>query len=408
MVMQLLVNDFLVSEVVEDTAVILNDMPEAWCDASPSRAFPSHTGHTCNAPCRYIATLVLQPANIVVDAVRFVIANPVSMIEVDFIEELEAHTDKRQCTSLFTGIRNISSYFYRVLYADPKFAATTAPTTHPPPPFSSNPHLPPPGTTKPSSSPPTARTATNAGTLATTTAAVPTPKRPSTTFFPSSPACKRESTPSQACPTVSSTTCSRLLSTLVRAPRSPSHTAALEPRCHTFTTQSFLHNVSAGKRPFNMLIWMLHFTQQLGGASLFTPGSSYGHFSYTLVDTLNRMISAESLSGSRSITCLSHDLVTMRSLRSFIFHTNADIALQLAESIYSSANDQGDDYAITEALKLYRRAARLKPASGAAWWGIGSCFEFWGARRCSPRPVAPVPRAATPCAPSQHSRHWQA
>ena len=86
----------------------------------------------CNALCRYVATLVLQPANIVVDAVRFVIANPSSMIEVDFIEELEAHTDKQQCTSLFTGIRNISSYFHRVLYADPKFATTTAPTTHPP------------------------------------------------------------------------------------------------------------------------------------------------------------------------------------------------------------------------------------------------------------------------------------
>jgi hypothetical protein len=135
---------------------------------------------------------------------------------------------------------------------------------------------------------------------------------------------------------------------------------------------------------------MLHFTQQLGGISLFTPGSSLGHFSYTLIDTVHRMISAESLSGSRSITCLSHDLVTLRSLRSFIFHTNPDTALQLAESIYSSANDLGDDYAITEALKLYRRAARLKPASGAAWWGIGSCFEFWGARRyspCRPRPL---------------------
>ena len=46
------------------------------------------------------------------------------MIEVDFIEELEAHTDKQQCTSLFTGIRNISSYFFRVLNSDPKFAAS--------------------------------------------------------------------------------------------------------------------------------------------------------------------------------------------------------------------------------------------------------------------------------------------
>jgi hypothetical protein len=144
-----------------------------------------------------------------------------------------------------------------------------------------------------------------------------------------------------------------------------------------------------------MLIWMLHFTQQLGGISLFTPGSSLGHFSYTLIDTVHRMISAESLSGSRSITCLSHDLVTLRSLRSFIFHTNPDTALQLAESIYSSANDLGDDYAITEALKLYRRAARLKPASGAAWWGIGSCFEFWGARRYSP--CRPHPPHCRPC-----------
>jgi hypothetical protein len=51
MVLQLLVNDFLVSEVVEDTAIILNDMPEAWCGATPSRAFSSPTVHMCNARC---------------------------------------------------------------------------------------------------------------------------------------------------------------------------------------------------------------------------------------------------------------------------------------------------------------------------------------------------------------------
>lgn len=63
-----------------------------------------------------------MPANILVDSVKFVIASPSSLLEVEFIEELEAYTDKGQCTSLFTGIRNISSYFFRVLNADPKFA----------------------------------------------------------------------------------------------------------------------------------------------------------------------------------------------------------------------------------------------------------------------------------------------
>jgi hypothetical protein len=52
-------------------------------------------------------------------------ASKMSMLEVDFIEELEAYTDRRQCTSLFIGISNISSYFYRAVYADAKcvFAA---------------------------------------------------------------------------------------------------------------------------------------------------------------------------------------------------------------------------------------------------------------------------------------------
>ena len=31
MIMELRVNDFLVAEVTEDMAVILNDMPEGWC-----------------------------------------------------------------------------------------------------------------------------------------------------------------------------------------------------------------------------------------------------------------------------------------------------------------------------------------------------------------------------------------
>ena len=66
--------------------------------------------------------MVLMPANIRVDSVRFVLASAASMVEVDFIEELEAYTDKRQCTSLFSGIKNISSYFERVLRADPKCA----------------------------------------------------------------------------------------------------------------------------------------------------------------------------------------------------------------------------------------------------------------------------------------------
>jgi hypothetical protein len=78
----------------------------------------------CNMLHRYVGTLTLMPANIVVDSVKFVIASPSSLLEVEFIEELEAHTDKGQCTSLFTGIRNISSYFFRVLNSDPKFAAS--------------------------------------------------------------------------------------------------------------------------------------------------------------------------------------------------------------------------------------------------------------------------------------------
>ena len=63
-----------------------------------------------------------MPANIPVHSVRFVIATAASMVEVDFIEELESHTDKGQCTTLFAGIKNISSYFERVLRADPKCA----------------------------------------------------------------------------------------------------------------------------------------------------------------------------------------------------------------------------------------------------------------------------------------------
>ncbi len=63
-----------------------------------------------------------MPSNIIVDSVRFVLAAAPSLIEVDFIEELEAYADKGQCTTIFTGIRNITSYFYRVLRADPKCA----------------------------------------------------------------------------------------------------------------------------------------------------------------------------------------------------------------------------------------------------------------------------------------------
>ena len=130
-----------------------------------------------------------------------------------------------------------------------------------------------------------------------------------------------------------------------------------------------------------MLIWMLHFTQQLGGLSAFYPGAPLGNFMFNLMDVVQRMTSADTLTGSRSISCLSNDLVTLKSIRSFMAPSNADTASQMADSIYSSANDQGDDHAITEALKLYRRAARLKPSNGASWWGIGNCFEFWGARR---------------------------
>ena len=79
--------------------------------------------------CRYVGTLILKPFNILVDSVKFVIASQASLIEVEFIEELEAYTDKGQCTSLFTGIRNISSYFFRVLNADPKCAADLAYST---------------------------------------------------------------------------------------------------------------------------------------------------------------------------------------------------------------------------------------------------------------------------------------
>jgi hypothetical protein len=150
-----------------------------------------------------------------------------------------------------------------------------------------------------------------------------------------------------------------------------------------------------------MLIWMLHFTQQLGGLSSFHPGTPYGNFVFNLVDTVQRMAVADTLTGSRSITCLAHDLVTLRSLRrspplallhnpkpltfsrSFNAPTNSNLALQMADAIFGSANDLGDDHAITEALKLYRRVVRLKPSAGVAWWGVGNCFEFWGARRCS-------------------------
>jgi hypothetical protein len=101
---------------------------------------------------------------------------------------------------------------------------------------------------------------------------------------------------------------------------------------------------------------------------------------FNLMDAVQRMTTADTLTGSRSISCLSNDLVTLKSIRSFMAPSKADIASQMADSIYSSANDQGDDHAITEALKVYRRAARLKPSNGASWWGIGNCFEFWGAR----------------------------
>jgi hypothetical protein len=145
---------------------------------------------------------------------------------------------------------------------------------------------------------------------------------------------------------------------------------------------SRLKHCLSGKRPLNMLIWMLYFLQQLGGIARFTPGSPYLQFNSLLIDMVHRMASSELLTGSRKITCLSHDLVLLRSLSSFIVPTHFDTAIKMADAIFSSANDQGDDYAITQALKLYRRAARLNPAAGVAWWGIGNCFEFWGARRC--------------------------
>ena len=49
MVMQLLVNDFHVSDVVEDTAVILNDMPEAWCVPPFPRFSIPHSSHVQRA-----------------------------------------------------------------------------------------------------------------------------------------------------------------------------------------------------------------------------------------------------------------------------------------------------------------------------------------------------------------------
>ena len=107
-----------------------------------------------------------------------------------------------------------------------------------------------------------------------------------------------------------------------------------------------------------MLIWMLHFTQQLGGLSKFTPGSNLHNFIFNLADAAQRMKTAETLSGSRTLSCLSHDLVTLHSLTSFISPANFDTALKMADNIFNSANDQGDDYALTQALKLYRRAAR--------------------------------------------------
>jgi hypothetical protein len=70
------------------------------------------------------------------------------------------------------------------------------------------------------------------------------------------------------------------------------------------------------------------------------------------------MKTSELLPASRALSCLSHDLVTLHSLTSFISPANFDTALKMADNIFNSANDQGDDYAITEALKLYRRAAR--------------------------------------------------
>jgi hypothetical protein len=152
----------------------------------------------------------------------------------------------------------------------------------------------------------------------------------------------------------------------------------------TFLQPSCFQHRLLGKRPLNMLIWMLYFTQQLGGIGRFTPGSPYLQFNSLLIDVIQRMTSAELLTGSRTISCLSHDLATLRSLSSFIIPAHFDTALKMADAVFTSANDQGDDHAITQALKLYRRAVRLNPASGVAWWGVGNCFEFWGARRCSP------------------------
>jgi hypothetical protein len=130
-----------------------------------------------------------------------------------------------------------------------------------------------------------------------------------------------------------------------------------------------------------MLIWMLYFTQQLGGIARFTPGAPYSQFNSLMMDVVQRMMSSELLSGSRTVSCLSNDLATLRSLSSFMAPTHFDTALKMADSVFSSANDTGDDHAITLALALYRRAVRLNPAAGHAWWGIGNCFEFWGARR---------------------------
>jgi hypothetical protein len=124
-----------------------------------------------------------MPANIVVDSVRFAIASHLSLLEVEFIEELEAYADQGQCTSLFTGIRNISSYFHRALNSDPKCAI------HPR--FPHNIDSSPTEFRKRAHSRPNPATATSAGISATTTARAGTPKLQSTIFTRSSVACKQ-------------------------------------------------------------------------------------------------------------------------------------------------------------------------------------------------------------------------
>jgi hypothetical protein len=356
-----------------------------------------------------------MPAHIVVDAVRFALASHSSLVEVDFIEELEAYKDRGQCTSVFIGIRNISSYFDRVLHADPK-CASFSPTHYAlhhsnTVPFDHRYHE----ALVLAADPKNCIEQWHWGNHLRSRGQSEAPVH----YFFSVVTCMKAGHYTQ--PGLPHTLLEYVYETLKYVGKSPppplvtdflthpphislSHKPfySLSPAsCFDCTLHSNAFTVlylfcffqppkrshlSSGKRPLNMLIWMLHFTQQLGGISRFTPGSPFNNFIFNLADTIQRMTTADTLSGSRSISCLSMDLVTLRSITSFVSPNNFDIALKNAEAIFSSANDLGDDYAITEALKLYRRAVRLRPSSGHAWWGIGSCFEFWGARRWRPSP----------------------